>query len=662
MSWKQLFATKSLEMLADEAKGENRLRRILGPIGLTSLGVGAIIGAGIFVMTGRVAANDAGPGILVSFLIAGFACALAAFCYAEFASMAPVAGSAYTYAYATLGELLAWIIGWDLILEYAMSAATVAASWSEYFNKFISIITSTKANPAGIRVPEFLSSDPFSTPGAWFNLPAVLVLAACTFVLVIGIRESAMSNAIMVFIKLGVVVFVIIVGIPYVTSSYWTDITPEARKLPEQVMLPDLAAEHAKMEGKLLSAAQEWVREFGKTENGKPQKVTKVTVIGDNVTRSLEGTIPEEELKATEQIDDRAETLSKQAVAVFRIRHAEQTGNAEFLKSVRERHAKDLPQTPRDREIVDALIRKAQDPKRKQEQANRNWGLFAVFGVQERLAAWDDATRSSFFPYGISGVIFGASIVFFAFIGFDSISTHSEEAINPQRDLPIGIIASLVLCSVLYIGVAAVITGIVPYFEIDTKAAVASAVDDLSKLHDSPVLKWSAALIALGGLAGMTSVLLITFLSQARIFLAMARDGLLPHAVFGAVHEKFRTPHISTMVTGGIMIVVAAFTKISVLEEMVNIGTLFAFVIVCAAVLILRIRRPDAPRPFRCPAAYIVAPLGIVSNLLLMLFLPIDTWWRLVIWLGVGLVLYFSFGFRYSVLAERMRNWRGAGA
>jgi amino acid transporter len=662
MSWKQLFATKSLEMLADEAKGENRLRRILGPIGLTSLGVGAIIGAGIFVMTGEMAANAAGPGVLVSFLVAGFACALAAFCYAEFASMAPVAGSAYTYAYATLGELFAWIIGWDLVLEYAMSAATVAASWSEYLNELVFIITQYFGK--GYRLPEFLCNDPFSKPGAWFNLPAVFVIGLCTFVLVIGIRESAMSNAFMVFLKLGVVVFVVIVGIPFVVPSNWTSIPPDARKLSEEISLPDLANRYAKVEGRLLEAAQDYVREREApgTKEEERAEVEKVNISAGSTSQTLEGKIPDDAIKATEQIEERGKQLGDQAVALFRIRHAEATGNSELMREARDRHEKDLPKSPRDIEIAELLIRKAQDPERLQADINDKWGLLAEFGVRDRLVGLDNATRSSFLPYGISGVLFGAAIVFFAFIGFDSISTHSEEAINPQRDLPIGIIASLILCSVLYIAVSAVLTGIVPYHEINTKAAFATVFNNLGHALNSPVLKASALIIAIGALAGMTSVLLITFLSQARIFLAMARDGLLPHSIFGAVHEKFRTPHRSTLITGGIMAVIAGFTPINDLEKMVNIGTLFAFVVVCAAVLILRVRRPEAPRPFRCPAVYVVAPLGILVNLLLMLFLPLQTWWRLVIWLAVGLVLYFAFGFRYSALAERMRYGRGAGA
>jgi amino acid transporter len=604
MSWKQIFGVKTLEMLKEEAAGENRLRRVLGPIGLTSLGVGAIIGAGIFVMTGRVAANDAGPAIILSFIVAGIGCAFAAFCYAEFSSMAPVAGSAYTYAYATLGELIAWIIGWDLILEYAMSAATVASAWSEYLNKLLEVTV-------GYKIPEHLCSDPFSHPGAIINLPAVLILAVCTVILVIGIRESAASNTLMVVIKLGVVLFVIAVGIPFVNPANWTSIPVEARKLPEQLIIPDIAKEKAKEEEKAAKSAG---REF--------------------------------------DVAARTHQLTNEALAVFLIANAESTGNAELIARVKDRHVADLPTT--DKELVASIVRAAEDPETKANRVRKNFGLLGQLGVADKLVRLDDSTRTSFMPYGLSGVIFGAAMVFFAFIGFDSISTHAEEAINPQRDLPFGIIASLVLCTALYLGVSAIITGMVPYYDIDTKAAVASAFSNHA--GESMILKPAAALIAAGGLAGMTSVLLITFLSQARVFLAMARDGLLPHAIFGVVHDKFRTPHRSTILTGLLMMAVAGFTPIGVLEEMVNIGTLFAFVVVCGSVMLLRIRRPEAPRPFRCPAIYFVAPAGILVNVILMMFLPLDTWLRLVIWLAIGLVIYFCFGFHYSVLHRQGKN------
>lgn len=574
---KGLFATKSLEMLHAEMESDNRLRRVLGPVGLTSLGIGAIIGAGIFVMTGRVAANDAGPAILLSFVVAGIACGLAAFCYAEFASMAPVAGSAYTYAYATLGELFAWIIGWDLVLEYAMSAATVAAAWTEYFNEFTKVWFDWQ-------VPDYLCHDPITDPNAWLNLPAVLILLAVTAVLIVGIRESAFSNTTLVIVKLGVVVFVILVGIAYIQPSNYTGIPHEHRKFPEQRVMSMLAHEVAEEEAKTQSGLD---------------------------------------------VDERAAQLTREAVAVFRAQ-------------------KGIPTTvtvedPAELAKIQKLIEKAhaQAP----AEVKKSWGLLAHIGIDAKLAELDDATRSNFMPYGISGVMLGAALVFFAFLGFDSISTHSEEAVKPQRDVPIGIIASLVVCTILYLGVSAIIVGMVPYPEIDTSAAVASAFEGKSDL--------ARGLIAAGGLAGMTSVLLITFLSQARIFLAMARDGLLPHAIFGKVHTHLRTPHVSTLVTGLAMAAVAAFTPISLLEEMVNIGTFFAFIVVCAAVLILRFKRPEAHRPFRCPAVYLIAPLGILVNLAMMLFLAPETWARLVIWLAIGLALYFSFGYHYSVLRNR---------
>ncbi len=598
MSWKQMFAVKSLEMLAEEAKGENRLRRILGPIGLTSLGVGAIIGAGIFVMTGRVAANDAGPAIILSYVFAGIGCAFAAFCYAEFSSMAPVAGSAYTYAYATLGELLAWIIGWDLILEYAMSAATVASAWSQYFNKLLVELHL----PA---VPDYLCSDPFTTPGAWFNLPAILILAVCTTILVVGIRESAMSNTAMVLLKLGVVVFVIAVGFAFIDRANWTEIPIEARRAAEEIFIPDAAQKFAKEEG-------------------------------------------------TEKWEDRAKTLSAQAMALFVTRKADKIGDAEVVRQINQKFGNVVPKTAAEIAIAEKIIAAAGNPENKKERDEENFGIMADLGFVDSLTKIDNATRSNFMPYGLSGVIFGAAMVFFAFIGFDSISTHSEEAINPQRDLPFGILASLILCTILYLCVAAVITGMVPYYLIDPKAAVAAAFSD--KADEFPMLRWAAILIAIGGLAGMTSVLLITFLSQARVFLAMARDGLLPHAIFGVVHEKFRTPARSTILTGILMMGVAGFTPIEKLEKMVNIGTLFAFVVVCAAVIILRIKRPEAHRPFRCPALFIVAPLGIAVNLLFMMFLPADTWKRLIYWLAAGLLIYFCFGFHFSKLRAKMRG------
>lgn len=517
---KQIFNKKSLEMLLEEMAGDRRLKRVLGPLALTSLGVGAIIGSGIFVMTGKAARLDAGPAITVSYTVAAIGCALAALCYAEFASMAPVAGSAYTYAYTTLGEIFAWIIGWDLILEYSMACAAVASSWSGYLNEF-SIAIGLGA------LPHLVSSNPFDVQEInghlvrpIFNLPAIAIVALVTLVLIRGIRESASLNTFFVIIKVAVVLFVIFAGLSYIQPSNWTGIPVDQR---------------------------------------------------------------------------------------------------------------DIPTNP-----------------------GEKWGLLGYLGINRWLLPIDDAVRHPFAPYGFSGIMLGASIVFFAYIGFDSISTHAEEARRPQRDVPLAILISLGMCSVLYVATAAVITGIEAYPRINVSAPIAAAFNSLAQREQSFALRQATILISVGALAGMTSVLLVTFLSQVRIFLAMARDGLLP-PVFGVVHPTFQTPHISTALTGTLIALVAAFTPITKLAEMVNIGTLMAFVIVCASVLMLRRQRPDAHRPFRCPAVWFVAPAGIVVNLLMMLFLPLDTWLRLVIWLAIGMVIYFGYGVRHSVMGKALR-------
>ncbi|GIW42895.1 MAG: amino acid permease [Candidatus Binatia bacterium] len=463
--WRQLFRVKPISMLEADLASENRLRRALGPWALTSLGVGAIIGAGIFVLTGLAAHDHAGPALVLSFVIAGLGCAFAALCYAEFAAMIPVAGSAYTYAYATLGELLAWIIGWDLILEYGMASATVAHGWSKYFLHLLELF--------GIHLPVAISSDPFSTPGAYFNLPAAVIVLLVTAVLVVGIRESATFNATMVAVKLAVILFVILVGATYVNPDNWTP----------------------------------------------------------------------------------------------------------------------------------------------------------------------------FLPFGWKGVAAGAAYVFFAYIGFDSVSTQAEEARNPQRDVPIGIIASLAICTALYIGVAAVLTGMVPYTEIDVDAPLAAAFARHG--FNAAVL-----IISIGAVAGITSVLVVLMLSQPRVFFAMARDGLLPEHFFGRVHPRFRTPHRSTILTGVVVAVVAALLPIQALAEMVNIGTLFAFVVVCSAVLVMRYTNPHQPRPFRTPLFPLVPILGILFNLGMMFSLGSHNWMRLGIWLGLGLLIYFSYSRYHSRIAK----------
>ncbi len=614
MRWNQLWAKKSLETLLKEMSGEERLRRVLGPISLTLLGVGAIIGSGIFVMTGRAAMQDAGPAIMLSYCVAGLGCALAAFCYAEFASLAPVAGSAYTYAYATLGEIFAWIIGWDLVLEYAMSCATVASAWSNYLNVFLHDVF-------GWQIPHYLCTDPFSYTGGGFaiNLPAVVIMAMVTTILVIGIRESAAANAVLTCIKLGVVLFVIVVGYRYVNTANWTDIPMTERRTPaESYVIPGLVIAEVEKEG-LDQDAQ----------------MQRVAEVGEMVSAAYR----------LEHIPDE----------VRRLQHLGKFSEAEADELIERNRAKYEPRLPKDdlhKKIVEDVL--VQVREKVHETLTDKWGILGYIGLNDQLTKIDDRVRSNFMPFGISGLMLGASIVFFAFIGFDSISTHSEEAIKPQRDVPIGIIASLVLCTVLYLAVSAVITGMVPYPDINAKTAVASAFSDRARIDANPVLRYSSALISTGALAGMTSVLLITFLSQARVFLAMARDNLLPHAIFGAVHPRFKTPHISTIWTGVIICIVAAFTPITKLEEMVNIGTLFAFVVVCAAVLMLRITRPDAKRPFRTPALFLVAPLGIAVNSLMMFFLPIDTWIRLFGWLFIGLIIYFTYGMRHSTLGHEL--------
>lgn len=497
MSWNQMFARKNLDDLLEEMKGDERLKRILGPVSLTSLGVGAIIGAGIFVATGDAANRYAGPALMVSYLVVGITCIFAAMCYAEFASMAPVAGSAYTYAYITMGELFAWIIGWDLVLEYAVGAATVANGWSSYFDSVLK-----KFN---IHVPEAFAharviydeaQQKFVTTDAWFNLPAVLIVAVMTAVLVKGISESVRFNAIMVFIKLAAVVFVILVGAFYVHPENWVPFAP-----------------------------------YG-------------------------------------------------------------------------------------------------------------WGGVSFFG--QHVAGQMNADHEPV------GMLAGAAIIFFAYIGFDSVSTHAEEAKNPQRDVPIAIVCSLLICTVLYIGVVAVLTGMVRYNEIDTKAGVSSAFKNVG-------LPWAEMVVAAAGVAGITSVLLVMMLSAPRVFLAMARDGLVPQTFFADVHPKFRTPWKSTIAVGVFVALLAGFLPIQALLHLTNIGTLFAFVIVCAAVLIMRYTNPNANRPFRCPLVPLIPLLGIGLCLMLMFSLPAANWWRLFAWMGLGLVIYFSYGMRHSVVRQHQQ-------
>jgi amino acid transporter len=638
VNWKKIFARKDLEALLAEAAGEHRLHRVLGPWSLTALGVGCIIGAGIFVMTGRAAAQDAGPAVVLSYAIAGLGCVVAALCYAEFAAMAPVAGSAYTYAYTTLGEIFAWIIGWDLILEYAMGCATVASAWTHYFNVLLESLGFSPVSAA-------LSHDPFWSKGdihGIFNLPSVVIMGLVTIVLVIGIRESARTNAILVLAKLAVVLFVIAVGWGYVKRGNWTEVSVARRALPQE----------KKLIPKEVDNYLDAVRDVERVAQRYPGLIPAET------KKQLAGTMYP--WSAADDSGDRAGTIKKQVVASYRIQRQQEEiarlqregklsaalAQAE-LQDLTKRLSTDLPRTAAERQAVADIL--SQVGSKEQVAEAESWGMLGLLGLNRWLVPIDDATRSPFMPYGLSGLMLGASIVFFAFIGFDSISTHAEEARRPQRDVPFGILVSLSVCTLLYILVAAVVTGMVPYPEINMEAPIAAAFAQQATAQGSLLPRIWAGIIAVGGLAGMTSVLLVLFLSQARIFMAMSRDGLLPQ-VFGTVHPRFRTPHVATMATGVVICITAALTPIYKLEEMVNIGTLFAFSVVCAAVLLLRIKQPDAPRPFRCPLLYFVAPAGVAVNVILMFFLPVDTWLRLVIWLGIGLVIYFLYGYRNSVM------------
>jgi basic amino acid/polyamine antiporter, APA family len=475
-----LLRRKSVTQLQADALTDFRLKRALGATNLTTLGIGAIIGTGIFVLTGTVAAQNAGPAVVLSFVLAGVASIFAALCYSEFASLVPMAGSAYTYGYATLGELFAWIIGWDLILEYALGAVTVSIGWSGYVVSFLHDI--------GIHVPAQLSAArgtlvtlaDGTQVAAIFNLPAVIIIGIVTFLLVIGIRESAAVNNVIVFVKVAVVLLFIFGAAHAVNPANWHPFIP--------------------------------------------------------------------------------------------------------------------PST----------------------------GARGQFG-------W-------------SGVMQGAGIVFFAYIGFDAVSTAAQEAKNPQRDMPIGIIGSLLICTVLYIAVSALATGIVPYLQLDVPDPIAVAADLAG-------LGWMSALIKLGAIAGLSSVILVMLLGQSRIFWTMADDGLLPPFV-SRVHPKFCTPWITTIVTGVVVAVFAALFTVREAGSLVSIGTLLAFLIVSIGVLVLRIREPNLPRTFKTPAVWVVAPLGALSALYLMISLPWRTWERLIIWFAIGMVVYFFYGVRRSKLAQ----------
>lgn len=462
-------------------EGEHSLRRTLGKSNLIMLGIGAIIGAGIFVLTGTAASHHAGPAVVISFVVAGIACAFAGLCYSEFASMIPIAGSAYTYAYATLGEFIAWIIGWDLILEYLFGASTVAVGWSGYVVSFLADF--------GLHIPAHLSSAPLSydpvnhtyaLTGAFLNLPAMFIVGIMTWLLVVGIRESANFNNLIVIVKVIVILLFVIMGWQFINPANWTPFIPE------------------------------------------------------------------------------------------------------------------------------------------------NTGNFGEFG-------W-------------SGIVRAAGIIFFAYIGFDAVSTAAQEAKNPQKDMPWGILGSLVICTIIYILVGMTMTGLVHYPMLNDPAPIAVAVNAAG---DS--LNWLKPLIKVGAIAGLSSVILVMLMGQPRIFFSMSRDGLLP-ASFSKVHKKYKTPYIPTIVTGLVAMLVAGLFPIGLLGELVSIGTLLAFVIVCGGVLVLRYTRPEINRPFKTPLFPLVPILGILTSLGLMSFLPGDTWIRLLVWMGIGILIYFVYGKKHSRL------------
>lgn len=479
-----LFIIKPLAQLMSQAEDSKGLKRTLGPVNLVALGVGAIIGAGLFSITGGAAAANAGPAITLSFVVAALGCTFAGLCYAEFASMIPIAGSAYTYSYATLGEFIAWIIGWDLVLEYALGAATVAISWSRYLIKFLEYYN--------IHIPYEFTISPFDTltlsdgtlvPGV-MNLPAVFIIVLVSLVLIKGTRESALANAIIVGLKVSVVLAFIILGWAYINPDNYVPYVPE------------------------------------------------------------------------------------------------------------------------------------------------NNGTFGEFGF--------------------SGVIRAAAIVFFAYIGFDAVSTAAQETKNPKRNMPIGILGSLIICTILYVLFAHVMLGLANYKEFAGQDGIAPVAVAIA--HTPYIFLQQAVIIAI--LAGYFSVILVMLMGQSRVFFSMSQDGLLPK-LFSEVHPKFKTPYKSNFLFMVFVSLFAAFVPVQVVGEMVSIGTLFAFVLVCIGIWVLRVKQPDAPRTFKTPMVPLIPILGIGTCLFMMAFLPLDTWIRLVVWMIIGIIIYFLYSRKHSLLRNK---------
>ncbi len=513
-----ILRIKDIHALTKEesSHGAHRLVRTLGAWDLINLGIGCIIGTGIFVLTGIASANYAGPGVFISFILAGFACALAAFVYSEFASLVPLSGSAYTYVYVTLGELAAWLIGWTLLLEYLVSVSVVAIGWSAYFHNMLANF--------GLHLPEVLTASPGTpdVPGAIMNLPAAGITIALTFLAIVGIKSSTVFNNIIVTIKVSVVLFFIGFGLFHIHPEYWHPFIP-----------PRVA-----------------------TASG---------------------------------------------------------------------HAMDILHLP--------------------------FNEFLIKFFQGTLGVHNDLV----YHYGWQGVLTAAGIVFFAYIGFDAVSTVAEESKNPQRDLPIGILGSLVICTILYLCVSLILTGLIPV-TIDGKPNPAltghEAGAALSVALTALGHKWAALVISFGALCGMTSIILVMIVGQSRILFSMARDGLLPK-FFSTIHPKFRTPITASIITGGFSAVIAAFTPILTVAELTSIGTLAAFVFVSVAVLILRTTKPDLKAKFRCPGMPYTAIAGIITNFLLMTGLPTATWIRFVVWMLIGFVIYYMYGFWFSTMRKK---------